>query len=44
MDVCLIKLLLVKVSDRDGNVKAKTVGCVKLIVIFVIVYQPRNVS
>jgi len=30
----LIKLLLMKVSDRDRNVKGKNVGCVKLIVFF----------
>jgi len=42
MSVCLIKLLLVKVSDRDRNVKGKNVGCAKLIVIFVIIYQPKN--
>jgi len=42
MNVCLTKLLLVKVSDRDRNVKGKTVGCVKLIVIVIIIYQPKN--
>jgi len=31
-----------KVSDRDLNVKGKNVGCVKLIVFFVIIYQPEN--
>jgi len=38
----LIKLLLVKVSDTDRNVKGKNVGCVKLIVIFVMIYQPKK--
>ena len=28
MSVCLIKLLLVKASDRDRNIKGKNVGCV----------------
>ena len=32
----LIKLLLMKVSDRDRNIKGKNVGCAKLIVIFVV--------
>ena len=31
----LIILLLMKISDRDRNVKGKNVSCVKLIVIFV---------
>jgi len=30
----LIKLLLMKVSDIDQNVKGRNVGCVKLIVCF----------
>jgi len=32
----LMKLLLMKVSDRDGNIKGKNVDCAKLIVIFVV--------
>jgi len=40
----LIILFLMKVSHRDRNVKGKNVGCVKLVVIFVIILVHINYS
>jgi len=37
----LNKLLLMKVSDRDRNIKVKNVGCVEVMVSFVVINNRR---